>query len=59
MKIAAFIAIVVFAMSSTSFAACGSRAGGSLFKNTAATTSNVAATAVKVVKNSNSNGALR
>ncbi|WP_413576516.1 hypothetical protein ACLVWU_00580 [Bdellovibrio sp. HCB290] len=45
MKIAAFITIVVFAMSSTSFAAtCGTRNKSTLFKNTAATTSNIAAT---------------
>ncbi|WP_413585948.1 hypothetical protein [Bdellovibrio sp. HCB274] len=50
MKFAALIAIVVFAMSSTSFAAtCGARSKSSLFKKTAATTSNIAA-AKSVVK---------
>ncbi len=42
MKLATLILIAAVAMSSTSYGAC-SRAGNSLFKNTAATTSNVAA----------------
>jgi hypothetical protein len=42
MKLATLILIAVVAMSSTSYAC--NRAGNSLFKSTAATTSNVAAT---------------
>lgn len=45
MKFAAFFAIVVFAMSSTSFANCGPRTGGSLFKSTVAPSSLTAAAA--------------
>ncbi|UYL10452.1 hypothetical protein B9G69_007645 [Bdellovibrio sp. SKB1291214] len=44
-------AAVIFAVSSTSFAAtgsCGSRSSGSLFKKTAATTSNIVATTKQV-----------
>ncbi|WP_413559303.1 hypothetical protein [Bdellovibrio sp. HCB209] len=50
MKFAAFIAIVVFAMSSTSFANCGSRSSGSLFKNTVASSTNTAAAVVKTAQ---------
>ncbi|WP_413292010.1 hypothetical protein ACLSU7_11350 [Bdellovibrio sp. HCB185ZH] len=50
MKLTTLIVIAALAISSTSYGACGPRSNNGLFKNTAATSSNIAAKAQASVK---------